>query len=133
MDELIKDTESKWKEVMDNYLGLMEALISFQATAPDVPPDQFGPEVQLVYARGLHKQKPVYVVEHLEWEHTQKGDLLHLIPRQPEPVEPVKLVEEPDEEQEQPSVEAPLEPEGGTMKGIAPDSSKKESTAKKAG
>lgn len=133
MEELVRATEKNWKEVMTLYLGLMEALKGFQATAPDMSADMFGPELQLVYAMGLHRQKPVYVIEHLEWSLTQKGDLSHLIPREPEPEEPVEPVEQPDEEQIEPSEEAPLEPEGGKDKGDASSSPKKESTARKTG
>ncbi len=133
MEELVKATEKNWKEVMDLYLGLMEALKSFQATAPDISPDLFGPEVQTVYAMGLHRQKPVYVIEHLEWSLAQKGDLSHLIPREPQPEEPVETEEQPEEEQIEPSKEPPLEPEGGEEKGKQSGSPKKDSTAHKTG
>lgn len=131
--EEVQEATDYWKEVMKNFLGFMEALERFQIMAPDISADYFGPEMQLVYQASLQRKKPVWVIEHLEMELTQKGSILHLIPRQPEPVEPVELVEEPDEEQEQPSEEAPLEPEGGKMKGDAPDSPKKESKAQKTG
>ncbi len=133
MEELVRATTQNWKEVMTLYLGLMEALKGFQETAPDISPDMFGPELQEVFAMGLHRQKPVYVIEHLEWSLTQKGDLSHLIPREPEPEEPVESVEEPDEEQIEPSKEPPLEPEGGTKKGKQSGSPEKESTARKTG
>ena len=131
--EEVQEATDYWKEVMNNFLGFMEALERFQLMAPDILIDYFGPELQLVYQASLQRKKPAWVIEHLEMELTQKGSISHLIPRQPEPVEPVESVEEPDEEQEQPAEEAPLEPEGGTEKGDAPDSPKKKSTAQKAG
>ena len=130
---LIAETEANWKEVMDNFLGFTEALERFQKAAPDIPIDYFGPEFQLAYQARLQRMKPVWVIEHLEMELTQKGSISHLIPRQPEPVEPVESTEQPDEEQVEPSEEAPLEPEGGTTKEDAPDSPEKESVAQKAG
>jgi len=117
MDEVIKATEENWKEVMDFYLGFMEALKAFQEAAPDVPIDLFGPELQLVYSRRLHRQQPVHVLEHLQWQHVQKGNLSDLYPREPEPEEPIEPVGEPEEDQGKPSEDSPLEPEGGAMKG----------------
>jgi hypothetical protein len=133
MEQLVAITEKNWKEVMDYFLGFVEALEGFQKAAPDIPIDHFGPELQLVYQARLQRMKPVWVIEHLEMELTQKGTISHLIPRQPEPVEPVEIVEQPEEEQIEPSEEAPLEPEGGKEKGDAPSSPKKDSTARKAG
>jgi hypothetical protein len=133
MEQAIQEAEANWKEVMDNFQGFVEALGRFQETAPDVPIDLLGPELQLVYQASLQRKKPVWVIEHLEMELTRKGSISHLIPRQPEPVEPVESGEQPDEEQTEPSEEAPLEPEGGTEKGDAPSSPKKESTAQKTG
>ena len=133
MEQAIQEAEANWKEVMDNFQGFVEALGRFQETAPDVPIDLLGPELQLVYQASLQRKKPVWVIEHLEMELTRKGSISHLIPRQPEPVEPVESGEQPDEEQTEPSEEAPLEPEGGTEKGDAPDSPKKESKARRAG
>ena len=118
---------------MDNFLGFMESLQRFQEKAPDILVDYFGPELQLVYQASLQRKKPVWVIEHLEMEYTRKGSISHLIPRQPEPIEPVESEEQPDEEQVEPAEEAPLEPEGGTEKGDAPDSPKKESKARRAG
>lgn len=129
----VQQATAKWKEVMDNFLGFMEALKGFQEVAPDIPIDHFGPELQLVYQGGLHRKKPVWVIEYLETGITQKGDLSHLTPRQPEPVEPVESVEEPEGEQIEPTEEPPLEPEGGKEKGKQSDSPKKESAARKAG
>jgi len=130
---LIHEVEQAWKEVMDNFLGFMEALERFQNAAPDIPIDYLGPEVQLAYQASLQRKKPAWVIEYLEEALTRKGDVSHLIPRQPEPVEPVEPTEQPDEEQVEPSEEAPLEPEGGTDKEDAPDSPEKESVAQRAG
>jgi hypothetical protein len=126
----LEAVESNWKEVMDNFLGFMEALERFQSAAPDCPIDLLGPELQLVYQASLQRKKPVWVIEFLEMTFTQKGSISHLIPRQPEPIEPVESTEQPDKEEEQPSEEAPLEPEGGKKKGDASASPKKESKAK---
>jgi hypothetical protein len=130
---LIDEITRNWKEVMDHFREFTEALTRFQQINPDMPIDYLGPELQLVYQAGLQRKKPVWVIEHLEMELTQKGTLSHLTPREPEPEEPVESVEQPEEEQVEPSEEAPLEPEGGKTKEDAPDSPKKESTAQVAG
>ena len=130
---LIQETEDNWKEVMAKFLSFMEALERFQNAAPDIPLDYFGPELQLAYQARLQRMKPVWVIEHLEMELTQKGTISHLVPREPEPEEPVESVGDPEEEQEQPSEDSPPELEGGTTKGDEDDSPPEEPTAQRAG
>ena len=130
---LIQATEDNWKEVMNRFLGFMEALERFQDAAPDVPLDYFGPGLQLAYQARLQRMKPTWVIEHLEMELSQKGTISHFVPREPEPEEPVESVGDPEEEQAQPSEDSPPEPEGGTTKGDESDSPTKEPVAQKAG
>jgi len=129
----VQKVELAWKEVIDNYLVFMESLKRFQALPLDIPTDYLGPELQLVYQRGLQIKKPAWVLEHLEWEHLHRGDLYHLYPRQPQPQDPVDAEGESEKLQEQSSEEPPLEPEGGMTKGKQSVSSSRKPTAKKAG
>ena len=132
--DIVKATEKNWKEVMDHFQRFCEALEGFQKTAPDVPIDLLGPELQLVYQASLQRKKPVWVIEYLEMELTRKGTISHLYPRQPEPEEPVELVGQSEEEQAQLPEEPPLEPEGGSIvKGKQSSSPQKKPTAQVAG
>jgi len=132
-EELVSNTTSDWKEVMDYFQGFTEALGRFQERAPDVPIDYFGPELQLVYQASLQRKKPIWVIEHLETVLTQKGTISHFIPREPQPKEPVEVTEQPEGEQIESTEDSPLEPEGGQMKGDESDSPPKESVARRAG